>query len=195
MGFLTKVGRILSGVFQKILSTTVSTVGFFDELLGKLVFRQVVVDEESVPVGADEMIEAAGVEDEVQVPRLPPVRESLAMLIKRACSMREAGEREWPQVFRFDDERHRKAAAWVASLSETNLISVKHMPTGRLDEHLLTDCSVGLSLPTWTRFDRHAYDRKQDAERAERAAQERRRREKLDRMLGVRPRESIFDES
>ena len=162
MEILKTAAGVLARLARKIRRMTVVTVlapvAWAGGVLWSLVSRQVVVEDEEVqeaPEGS--VIAAASAVDVVEPVRREPPKASLAALIKWACSLREVGDARWEDVFHWDDRQHDKARLWVDSLSELQLMSVRHMPTRRLEEHLANDCSVGLSLPTWRRFDIEKY--------------------------------------
>lgn len=74
---------------------------------------------------------------------------SLEERVKAAGARRDAGRR-FNDLFEENDPVHRKARAWVASLDESGLRSLRHMPIHTLGRHLDPRDSVrGAGLPVF----------------------------------------------
>ena len=174
MGLLAKIGKILRAFSRKILKTTtrmvLTPVAAMGDVIDWIWTPKSTVDEEIVEDAGRDTVEDAGAQDVVRpAARREMPTESLGRLIKIACQMRENRQDGWEEVFNWSDAAHFRARDWVGSLDEFQVRHVLQMPRSRLEDHILTDCSVGYGLPTYLAFDPDAYAAKimeQDRQKA-----------------------------
>lgn len=132
---MSAIGRALRTSFRRLANGTLVpvfawTTSFVDGVFhrGAIETKEVIED----IAGEIEIAQEArsAIEKNVVLPK-----PTLAEIVKQACACRDEGT-SFLALLDGNNPAHSKAAAWVASLDETGLRTVRHMPVPTLSKHL-----------------------------------------------------------